>query len=200
MKIARTNTPGLVVGIGHNADPETNLPIQAWLKSVRTVAADGDAIVLAPDAGAVVVEGELAVVIGRTATRLTADNALGHVLGYTIVNDVTSGDRNAIDNKNFESKSGINYTPLGSWIETEIADPENLEIIVEVNGAVVASSGTFNLPSRVVDTLVYVTRWMTLEPGDVVMTGSPNTAAVVTPGDEVAITIPEIGTLRNTVR
>ena len=200
MKIARTNTPGLVVGIGHNADPETNLPIQAWLKSVRTVAADGDAIVLAPDAGAVVVEGELAVVIGRTATRLTADNALGHVLGYTIVNDVTSGDRNAIDNKNFESKSGINYTPLGSWIETEIADPENVEIIVEVNGAVVASSGTFNLPSRVVDTLVYVTRWMTLEPGDVVMTGSPNTAAVVTPGDEVAITIPEIGTLRNTVR
>lgn len=200
MKIARTTTPGLVVGIGHNADPETNLPIQAWLKSVRTVAADGDEIVLAPDAGTVVVEGELAVVIGRTATRLTAENALEHVLGYTIVNDVTSGDRNAIDNKNFESKSGVNYTPLGSWIETEIADPENVEIIVEVNGAVVASSGTFNLPSRVVDTLVYVTRWMTLEPGDVVMTGSPNTAAVVTPGDEVAITIPEIGTLRNTVR
>ena len=200
MKIARTTTPGLVVGIGHNADPETNLPIQAWLKSVRTVAADGDEIVLAPDAGTVVVEGELAVVIGRTATRLTVENALEHVLGYTIVNDVTSGDRNAIDNKNFESKAGINYTPLGAWIETEIADPENVEIIVEVNGAVVASSGTFNLPSRVVDTLVYVTRWMTLEPGDVVMTGSPNTAAVVTPGDEVAITIPEIGTLRNTVR
>ena len=200
MKIARTTTPGLVVGIGHNADPDTNLPIQAWLKSVRTVAADGDEIVLAPDAGTVVVEGELAVVIGRTATRLTVENALEHVLGYTIVNDVTSGDRNAIDNKNFESKAGINYTPLGSWIETEIADPENVEIIVEVNGAVVASSGTFNLPSRVVDTLVYVTRWMTLEPGDVVMTGSPNTAAVVTPGDEVAITIPEIGTLRNTVR
>ena len=200
MKIARTTTPGLVVGIGHNADPDTNLPIQAWLKSVRTVAADGDEIVLAPDAGTVVVEGELAVVIGRTATRLTVENALEHVLGYTIVNDVTSGDRNAIDNKNFESKAGINYTPLGSWIETEIADPENVEIIVEVNGVVVASSGTFNLPSRVVDTLVYVTRWMTLEPGDVVMTGSPSTAAVVTPGDEVAITIPEIGTLRNTVR
>lgn len=200
MKIARTTIPGLVVGIGHNADPETKLPIQAWLKSVRTVAADGDEIVLAPDAGAVVVEGELAVVIGSTATRLTVENALDHVLGYTIVNDVTSGDRNAIDNKNFESKAGINYTPLGSWIETEIADPENVEIIVEVNGAVVASSGTFNLPSRVVDTLVYVTRWMTLEPGDVVMTGSPNTAAVVAPGDEVAITIPEIGTLRNTVR
>lgn len=200
MKIARTTTPGLVVGIGHNADPDAVLPIQAWLKSVRTVAADGDEIVLAPDAGNVLVEGELAVVIGTTATRLTVDNALAHVLGYTIVNDVTSGDRNAIDNKNFESKSGINYTPLGSWIETEIADPENLKIIVEVNGEVVASSGTFNLPSRVVETLVYVTRWTTLEPGDIVMTGSPNTAAVVRPGDTVAITIPEIGTLRNTVR
>lgn len=200
MKIARTTAPGLVVGIGHNADPQAALPVQAWLKSVRTVANDGDEIVLATDAGAVVAEGELAVVIGRTATRLTVENALEHVLGYTIVNDVTSGERNAVDNKNFESKAGINYTPLGSWIETEIADPENLEILVEVNGQVVAQSGTFNLPSRVVDTLVYVTRWMTLEPGDVVMTGSPNTAAELSPGDEVAITIPEIGTLRNTVR
>lgn len=200
MKIARTSTPGLVVGIGHNADPQATLPVQAWLKSVRTVADDGDEIVLAADAGTVVAEGELAVVIGRTASRLTVENALEHVLGYTIVNDVTSAERNAVDNKNFESKAGTNYTPLGAWIETEIADPENLEIIVEVNGQVVASSGTFNLPSRVVDTLVYVTRWMTLEPGDVVMTGSPNTAAELNPGDEVAITIPGIGTLRNTVR
>ncbi|MET0954811.1 MAG: fumarylacetoacetate hydrolase family protein [Cryobacterium sp.] len=199
MKIART-APGLIVGIGHNADPHTPLPVQAWLKSVRTVANDGDEIVLAPDAGTVVAEGELAVVIGRTASRLTVQNALEHVLGYTIVNDVTSAERNAVDNKNFESKAGINYTPLAAWIETEIADPENLEILVEVNGRLVASSGTFNLPSRVVDTLVYVTRWMTLEPGDIVMTGSPNTAAELSPGDEVAITIPEIGTLRNTVR
>lgn len=200
MRIARTTTPGLIVGIGHNADPHTHLPVQAWLKSVRTAANDGDAIVLAPDAGTVVAEGELAVVMGRTASRLTTENALEHVLGYTIVNDVTSAERNAVDNKNFESKAGTNYTPLGDWIETEIADPENLQILVEVNGRLVASSGTFNLPSRVVDTLVYVTRWMTLEPGDIVMTGSPNTAAELSPGDEVAITIPEIGTLRNTVR
>ena len=200
MKIPRNTTPGLVVGIGHNADPRSSLPVQAWLKSVRTVANDGDEIVLAADAGTVVAEGELAVVIGRTATRLTVENALEHVLGYTIVNDVTSTERNSVDNKNFESKAGTNYTPLGPWIETEITDPENLEIIVRVNGWLVASSGTFNLPSPVVDTLVYVTRWMTLEPGDVVMTGSPNTAAVLSPGDEVTITIPEIGTLRNTVR
>jgi 2-keto-4-pentenoate hydratase/2-oxohepta-3-ene-1,7-dioic acid hydratase in catechol pathway len=200
VKIARSATPGLIVGIGHNSDPHTALPVQAWLKSVRTVANDGDVIVLEHDAGAVVAEGELAVVIGQTATRLTVENALDHVLGYTIVNDVTSAERNAVDNKNFQSKAGINYTPLGGWIETEIADPENLQILVEVNGRLVASSGTFNLPSRVVDTLVYVTRWMTLEPGDIVMTGSPNTAAELSPGDEVAITIPGIGTLRNTVR
>lgn len=193
-------TPAVVIGIGHNRTLNDHvLPIQAWHKSVHTVAPPGAAIMAARDRGTVHAEGELAVVIGRTATSLTADNALEHVFGYTCVNDVTNVDQNAVDERNFQGKAGVNYTPLGPWIETDLPDPEQLGIDVYVNGTAKATSGTFNLPSTVVDCLVYVTAWLTLEPGDVVMTGAPATAVPVSPGDRVDIVVEGIGTLSSTV-
>jgi 2-keto-4-pentenoate hydratase/2-oxohepta-3-ene-1,7-dioic acid hydratase in catechol pathway len=190
--------PRVVVGIGHNK-PGNPLPMQAWHKSVHTVAGTGDDIYAVRDVGTVNIEGELAVVIGRSATGLTLTNAFEAVLGYTVANDVTNADQGPIDERNFQSKSGKNYTPLGPWIETEIADPENVATEVVINGAVVASSGSFNLPSSVAATLVYVTKWLTLEPGDVVLTGAPGTDIPVQPGDTVDITLAGIGTLSNTI-
>lgn len=193
-------TPAVVLGIGHNLTLNDHpLPIQAWHKSVHTVAHPGDAIVAARGLGTVNAEGELAVVIGKTAANLTAENALEHVLGYTCVNDVTNVDQNAVDERNFQGKAGVNYTPLGPWIETELPDPEQAAIDVYVNGSARASSGTFNLPSTVVDCLVYVTAWLTLEPGDVVMAGAPGTAVAVVPGDRVDIVVQGVGTLSSTV-
>lgn len=193
-------TPAVVIGIGHNRTLNDHvLPIQAWHKSVHTVAPPEAAIVAARDRGTVHAEGELAVVIGRTAANLTAENALEHVFGYTCVNDVTNVDQNAVDERNFQGKAGVNYTPLGPWIETELPDPEQLAIDVYVNGTARATSGTFNLPSSVVDCLVYVTAWLTLEPGDVVMTGAPATAVPVQPGDQVDIVVEGIGTLSSSV-
>ncbi|MDP9985884.1 2-keto-4-pentenoate hydratase/2-oxohepta-3-ene-1,7-dioic acid hydratase in catechol pathway [Arthrobacter oryzae] len=192
--------PAVVIGIGHNRTLNDHpLPIQAWHKSVHTVASPEDAIVAARDRGIVHAEGELAVVIGKTATDLTAENALEHVLGYTCVNDVTNVDQNALDERNFQGKAGVNYTPLGPWIETELPDPEQAAIDVHVNGTARARSGTFNLPSSVVECLTYVTSWLTLEPGDVVMTGAPGTAVPVEPGDRVDIVVEGIGTLSSTV-
>lgn len=193
-------TPAVVLGIGHNRTLNDHpLPIQAWHKSVHTIAGPGDAIAAVRDQGTVHAEGELAVVIGKTATNLTTENALEHVFGYTCVNDVTNVDQNAVDERNFQGKSGVNYTPLGPWIETELPDPEQVRIDVRVNGTVKARSGTFNLPSTVVDCLVYVTAWLTLEPGDVVMTGAPATAVPVVPGDRVEIAVEGVGTLSSTV-
>ncbi len=192
--------PAVVIGIGHNRTLNDHvLPIQAWHKSVHTVAPPEAAIVAARDRGTVHAEGELAVVIGRTATNLTVENALEHVLGYACVNDVTNVDQNAVDERNFQGKSGVNYTPLGPWIETDLRDPEQVAIDVYVNGTAKAKSGTFNLPSTVVDCLVYVTAWLTLEPGDVVMTGAPGTAIPVAPGDQVDIVVEGIGTLSSSV-
>lgn len=193
-------TPAVVLGIGHNRTLNDHpLPIQAWHKSVHTVAGPGDTITAVRGKGTVNAEGELAVVIGRTAASLTVENALEHVLGYTCVNDVTNVDQNAVDERNFQGKSGVNYTPLGPWIETQLPDPEKVSIDVYVNGAAKAASGTFNLPSTVVDCLVYVTSWLTLEPGDVVMTGAPATVVPVEPGDRVDIVVEGIGTLGSPV-
>lgn len=192
--------PSVVLGIAHNRTVNNHpLPIQAWLKSVHTVAGNGDRIEAARGRGTVNVEGELAVVIGKTATALTADNAMDHVLGFTCVNDVTNVDQAAVDERNFQGKAGVNYTPLGPWIETALPAPDLVGIDVLVNGVLKAKSGSFNLPSSVVDCLIYATSWLTLEPGDVVMTGAPGTAVAVHPADSVEIVLGGIGTLRNPI-
>ena len=193
-------TPAVIVGIAHNLTINSHpLPIQAWHKSVHTLAGPDAPIMAARERGTVNVEGELAVVIGKTSTGLTAQNALEHVLGFTCVNDVTNVDQGAVDERNFQGKAGVNYTPLGPWIETDIPDPGLVGIDVVVNGEVRAKSGSFNLPSSVVDCLIYVTSWLTLEAGDVVMTGAPGTAVAVVPGDRVDIALGGIGRLSNTV-
>lgn len=192
--------PRVLLGIAQNVGNNDHvLPIQAWHKSVHTVAGHNSVIHARQGVGTVNIEGELAVVIGKTATDLTAENAHEYVLGYTIANDATNLDQVAIDEKNFQGKAGQNYTPLGPWIETDIADPKNVATTVTVNGVVRAESGSFNLGSSVVDTLVYVTGWLTLEPGDVIMTGAPKTFVPVGPGDVVEITLDGIGTLRNRI-
>lgn len=193
-------SPAVLLGIAQNLGNNNHpLPIQAWHKSVHTIAVPGADIIATRGAGTVNIEGELAVVIGKRAENLTLENALEYVLGYTVVNDVTNVEQNQVDEKMFQGKAGRNYTPLGPWIETELDDPENVGIEVVVNGEVKAKSGTFNLSSSVAACLVYVTSWLALEPGDVIMTGAPNTFVPVQPGDDVEITVEGIGTLANRV-
>jgi 2-keto-4-pentenoate hydratase/2-oxohepta-3-ene-1,7-dioic acid hydratase in catechol pathway len=198
--------PQVLIGIAHNKTNAFNrgnrnhpLPIQAWHKSIRTVVGPGDAIQARRDVGTVNIEGELAVVISRDTEGLTLDNAFDYVFGYTVVNDVTNVDRNAVDEKTFQGKGGYGYTPLGPWIETELSDPENVATTVVINGTVAAESGSFNLPSTVAESIVYVAQWIPLGRGDVIMSGAPNTFVAVSPGDTVEITLDGIGTLTNPV-
>jgi 2-keto-4-pentenoate hydratase/2-oxohepta-3-ene-1,7-dioic acid hydratase in catechol pathway len=149
--------------------------------------------------GAVNVEGELAVVIGRGTKGITVETAFDYVQGYMVVNDVTNIDRNALGEKTFEGKGGHGYTPISPWIETELEDPEQVAITVIVDGVVKAESGTFHLPSTVAESIVYVARWVPLGPGDVIMSGSLKTFVAVTPGDTVEITLSGIGSLSNRV-
>lgn len=192
--------PRVLLGIAHNrSNNEHHLPIQAWHKSVHTLAAPGTTISPKPGVGQVNIEGELAIVIGRSTAGITASTALDYVFGYSIANDVTNLDQVAVDEKNFQAKSGTNYTPFGPWIETDIADPENVSIIVKINGEVLADSSTSQLGSTVVESLLYATRWVDLKPGDVIMTGSPKTFFPVHSGDRVDVTLAGIGTLTNFV-
>jgi 2-keto-4-pentenoate hydratase/2-oxohepta-3-ene-1,7-dioic acid hydratase in catechol pathway len=192
--------PKVLLGALHNRGVnEGRIPIQAWFKSPHAVSGSGSDIVRRGGIGTVGVEGELGVVIGSPAYQLTPETALAAVLGYTVANDVTNSDQSSVDDKNFQSKAGIGYNPVGPWIETEITDPEDVRITVRVNGRVAADSTTSALPSSVVDTLVYVTAWVPLEPGDVIMTGAPQTFVPVVDGDVVDVTLDGIGTLTNRV-
>lgn len=176
--------PRVVVGIAQPAYPGG--PVGAWLKSPRTVVASGAEVALRRDAGRPVIEGEVAVVIGRSTAGLTPENAASYVLGVTAVNDVSSPDRS--DPRNFEVKGGAGYTPLGPWIETAI-DLEKVDLAVRVDGVERVRTGTHELPAPVADCLAYVAHWIELGPGDVVMTGAPRSAFPVEQGALVEIEV-----------
>jgi len=179
--------PLLVVGIAQNG-PEHHSPVQAWLKSPRTVVASGTPVALRRDAGVPAIEGEIAVVIGKDTEGLTAANAQEYVLGVTAVNDVSSPDRAVLDPRNFEGKGGAGYTPLGPWIDTE-AGIDEVPMVVRIDGVERVSTGTWDLPASIRECLAYVTHWLRLGPGDVIMTGAPRSNFSVEPGAFVEIEV-----------
>lgn len=179
--------PVVVVGIAQNG-PEHPSPVQAWLKSPRTVVASGTTVVLRRDAGTAVAEGEIAVVIGRSTAGLTAENAHEYVLGVTAVNDLSSPDRGASDPRNFESKSGEGYTPLGPWIDTS-AGIDDVALRLEIDGGAVVETGSRELPMPIRACLAYVAGWSTLDAGDVIMTGAPLAQGPVAPGQTVTVAV-----------
>ena len=99
----------------------------------------------------------------------------------------------------FPYTPGRGYTPLGPWIETEVADPEAIDMLVRVNGELRAASNTARLQSTVAESIAYATSWLELGAGDVIMTGAPATFVPVEPGDLIELDFPGIGTLSNPV-
>ncbi|MFF7683624.1 fumarylacetoacetate hydrolase family protein [Microbacterium sp. NPDC007973] len=183
--------PMLVVGIAQNG-PAHGSPVQAWLKSPRTVIASGVAVRLRRDAGQTVAEAEVAVVIGRDTTGLTAENAHEYVLGITAVNDLSSPDRSAVDPRNFESKSGEGYTPLGPWIDTELSLDDDAALALHVDGVARAETSAGALPITPRACLAYVASWTRLGPGDVVMMGAPLSQAPIRAGETVEVVVGDL--------
>lgn len=127
-------------------------------------------------------------VIGRPTDGLTAETAHEYILGVTAVNDLSSPERSERDPRNFESKAGVGYTPLGPWIETEV-DLDDIGLRLRIDGEVVADTSSAELPVAVRECLAYVAGWMPLGPGDVVMTGAPNSQAPIRPGAVVDVDV-----------
>jgi 2-keto-4-pentenoate hydratase/2-oxohepta-3-ene-1,7-dioic acid hydratase in catechol pathway len=191
--------PRTVVGMAHNTGAaDRKLPPQAFLKPTRSVIGPGEPVAVPGGVGRVDAEGELAVVLGRTARNLTVDDALDAVLGYTVANDVTARDLQQADPLWTSAKGFDGFTPLGPWIDTDL-DPDGAVVQVAINGRELAAASTSDLARNVVEILVHVTSFLTLEPGDVVLTGAPGEYGEIVPGDEVTVTIEGLGTLRNFV-
>jgi 2-keto-4-pentenoate hydratase/2-oxohepta-3-ene-1,7-dioic acid hydratase in catechol pathway len=143
-------------------------------------------------------EGELAVVIGRMCREVPAARAAEVILGYTCANDVTARDLQRKDGQWTRAKGFDTFCPIGPWIETE-ADPSDLAITTTVNGETRQDSRTSLLLHAVPALVEYVSQVMTLLPGDVILTGTPEGVGPLEIGDEVTVTVENVGALTNRV-
>lgn len=139
-------------------------------------------------------EGELALVIGRRARNLTAEDAPSAVAGYTCGLDLTARDLQKTDLQWFRAKAADRFCPLGPWLETEF-DPRDVRVQTRVNGEIRQDGRTSHMIFNVVDILTYLSRFVTLEPGDVVLTGTPEGVGPLQRGDTVEVEVEGIGVL-----
>ena len=142
-----STAPLVVVGIAQNGYGHPS-PVQAWLKSPRSVVAAGTPVRLRRDAGTTVAEAGVAVVIGCDTSGLTAATAHEYVLGVTALNDLSSPDRSRVDPRNFEAKAGDGYTPVGDVIDTDI-DIDDVPLTLRVDGAGGAEARSAGLPGSI---------------------------------------------------
>jgi 2-keto-4-pentenoate hydratase/2-oxohepta-3-ene-1,7-dioic acid hydratase in catechol pathway len=204
--------PTKIVAVGRNyaahaAEHGADVPQEPliFLKPPSAVIGPGDTVRLPALSSHVEHEGELVVVIGRRARHLRRENALDCVLGYTCGNDVTARDLQRRDGQWSRAKGFDTFCPLGPWIETEL-DPSDCVVSCLVNGVMRQRQPTADMVFDVATLLCFVAAIMTLEPGDLVLTGTPSGVGRLQAGDRVEVVItapasddPVIGPLVNTV-
>lgn len=141
-------------------------------------------------------EGELALVIGKRAKNLLPEQAMEYILGFTCLNDITARDIQKADGQWTRGKALDGFAPIGPWI-TDETDGSDLKLETRLNGVVVQSSRTSMFMTKIPELLSYITAGITLEPGDVVSTGTPAGIGPMKKGDVVEVEIESIGILRN---
>jgi 2-keto-4-pentenoate hydratase/2-oxohepta-3-ene-1,7-dioic acid hydratase in catechol pathway len=207
--------PGKIICVGLNyrdhaaeqgKEPPTSPMIFA--KYASAITRHRAPIVLPPNSVEVDYEAELCVVIGKPGRNIALDDAMTHVAGYTIINDVSARDMQRADKQFTRAKSCDTFAPLGPWIvlKDEISDPHALAVSLTLNGQTMQASNTDQLIFNIPHLIWHLSQSMTLETGDLIATGTPGGVGVfrqppvfLKPGDEVSVTIEGIGTLTNHV-
>ncbi|MDC3417433.1 fumarylacetoacetate hydrolase family protein [Aquibacillus salsiterrae] len=172
-----------------------------FLKPSSSIIADQDEIILPPAnlTKQVEMEGEVALVIGKHGRNIKEKDALDYVFGCTIFNDVTARDLTKSDPQFTRGKGFDTFGPLGPYIVTGI-DPTNLRIVTTLNGEVVQDGNTNEMSHSIPFLISWISQVMTLEPGDVLATGSPSGSCPMKSGDTVVVEVDKIGKLRNYVK
>jgi 2-keto-4-pentenoate hydratase/2-oxohepta-3-ene-1,7-dioic acid hydratase in catechol pathway len=205
VKLLAPVLPSKVVCIGKNyADHAAEMggappgnPV-VFLKPSTSVIGPGDAIVLPRNSDRVDHEAELGIVIGRLCREVPRERALDVVLGFTCGNDVTARDHQAADGQWTRGKSHDTFCPLGPWVETELA-ASDVAVRCTVDGEVRQDGRTSALIHDIPAVIEWVTAFMTLLPGDVILTGTPAGVGPITAGSTVSVAIEGLGTLTNPV-
>ncbi len=176
--------------------PETPL---IFLKPPSSIIGPNEPIVLPPQSRQVEHEAELAVIIGRRGRWIAPEQAWTYVFGYTAANDVTARDLQRRDGQWTRGKGFDTFCPLGPWIETEF-DPADVLITCRVNGEVRQMATTRDLLFGIPQLIAFISSVMTLEAGDVILTGTPAGVSPLQPGDVVTVEVEGLGELSNPVR
>jgi 2-keto-4-pentenoate hydratase/2-oxohepta-3-ene-1,7-dioic acid hydratase in catechol pathway len=180
----------------HDADiPEVPL---IFLKPPSSIIGPKDTILLPPQSGQVEHEGELVVVIGKRARWVPLEEARSVIFGYTVGNDITARDLQRSDGQWTRGKSFDTFCPYGPWIETDF-DPADALVTCHVNGEMRQMASTQDLIFNVNQLIAFISSVMTLEPGDLIFTGTPAGVSPLRPGDTVEVKIEGIGVLSNPV-
>jgi 2-keto-4-pentenoate hydratase/2-oxohepta-3-ene-1,7-dioic acid hydratase in catechol pathway len=209
---------GKIVCVGLNYREhakEAGMPVPEYPvlfnKFDNTLSAHGEEIVLPSVALHYDYEAELGVVIGKTASRVSEEMALDYVFGYCNVNDLSARDLQMRTGQWMLGKTLDGFCPIGPYLVTadEVGDPNELEIKLMLNGEIRQHSNTRDMIFSVPEIVSYVSRYMTLQPGDLILTGTPQGVIAgypeerrvwLKPGDEVSVTISKLGTLTNRMK
>jgi len=184
--------------MGGNTDPTTEPPI-VFLKPSTSVIGPGDAVQYPVGVSEEVsYEGELAVVIARLCREVPQQRVRDVVLGFTCANDVTARDVQRRESQWGRAKGFDTFCPIGPWVATDV-DPADLAITTTVNGELKQAGRTSQMVRGIDELVSHVSMAMTLLPGDVILTGTPAGVGPLTIGDEVSVTIEQVGTLTNRV-
>lgn len=197
--------PSQIVAIGlnysdHAKEQHKALPEEPMMFMIAPSAVIGpnDEIILARDDHQIEYEAELAVVIGKEAKNVKEEEALSYVFGYTCANDISDRDLQKKDGQFTRAKSFPTYKPIGPFIETNL-QPQRLSVLLKQNGEVKQDGTTMDMIHSVAKIIATVTEVMTLQQGDVIITGTPAGVNPLHDGDEVEVEIEGIGSLKNRV-
>lgn len=201
-----TFNPTKIIAVGlnyleHGKELKMDIPGHPilFMKPPTSIIGNGGAIILPPQTRELNYEGELAVVIKERARNVAKDKAGRFIAGYTCANDVTARDLQRIDGQWTRSKSFDTFCPLGPRVVSDI-DPRHLAITTRVNEVVKQDSNTRNMIFDVYELVSFISEIMTLLPGDIILTGTPQGVGAIRVGDTVEVEIEHIGTLKNIVR
>jgi 2-keto-4-pentenoate hydratase/2-oxohepta-3-ene-1,7-dioic acid hydratase in catechol pathway len=214
--LAPVPRPGKIICVGlnyrdHARETGQKLPTEPVLfsKFANSVVGPGADVLVPPEAEKIDYEAELAVVIGRRATAVPVEDALVHVAGYACANDVSARSLQFRSSQWLLGKAIDTFLPLGPWLVTadEVPDPQGLGIRCLVNDEVLQDSDTGQMVFGVAELIAYASRTITLEPGDLLVTGTPSGVGMAAdpprflrPGDRMRVEIDGLGQLDNTVR
>lgn len=206
VKLLAPSQPSKIVCVGRNyvdhakelGNEVPKVPL-LFLKPPSSIISSGEAIVLPPQSAQVEHEAELVAVVGKRGRHITTEDAKNYILGYTVGNDVTARDLQKTDGQWTRAKGFDTFCAFGPWIDTDF-DPSDAVVTCRINGQMRQMASTRDMVFSVATLVAYISSVMTLEPGDLIFTGTPAGVGPLKPGDRVDVEIDGLGAISNPVK